>query len=54
MNASPYLGPDKSRPNEPATVRGTAEYAAELWRCPVAEVEARLGENCARLFGFPP
>jgi len=50
----PYLGPDKTRPNEPATVRGTAEYAAELWCCPVAEVEARLGENFARLFGFPP
>lgn len=50
----PYLGPDKTRPNEPATVRGTAEYAAELWGCPVAEVEARLGENFERLFGFAP
>jgi TatD DNase family protein len=50
----PYLGPDKARPNEPATVRGTAEYAAELWGCPVAEVEARLAESFERLFGFPP
>lgn len=50
----PYLGPDRTRPNEPATVRGTAEYAAELWRCPLAEVEERLAENFAALFGFPP
>lgn len=50
----PYLGPDRTRPNEPATIRGTAEYAAELWRCPPAEVEARLAENFDRLFGFPP
>jgi TatD DNase family protein len=50
----PYLGPDRTRPNEPATVRGTAAYAAELWRCPFAEVEARLADNFRRLFGFPP
>lgn len=50
----PYLGPDKTRPNEPATVRGTAEYAAELWACPVAEVEARLVDSFTALFGFPP
>jgi TatD DNase family protein len=50
----PYLGPDKTRPNEPATVRGTAEYAAELWGSPIAEVETRLAENFARLFGFAP
>jgi TatD DNase family protein len=50
----PYLGPDRMRPNEPATIRGTAEFAAELWRCPVAEVETRLAENFARLFGFAP
>ena len=50
----PYLGPDKTRPNEPATVRGTSEYAAELWRCSVADVEARLADNFAGLFGFAP
>lgn len=50
----PYLAPDRTRPNEPATVRGTAEYAAELWRCSLAEVEARLAENFAALFGFAP
>lgn len=50
----PYLGPDRTQPNEPGTVAGTAAYTAELWRCPRAEVEARLAENFARLFGFPP
>src|SRR5688572_25425483 len=44
----PYLGPDRTRPNEPATIRGTADYAADLWRCSVAEVEARLTENFAQ------
>ena len=50
----PYLGPDRTNPNEPATIRGTAEYAAELWSCSVAEVEAHLADNFARLFGFAP
>lgn len=50
----PYLGPDRTRPNEPATIRGTAEYAAELWGCSAAAVETRLADNFARLFGFPP
>ena len=50
----PYLGPDRTNPNEPATIRGTAEYAAELWSCSVAEVEARLADNFTRLFGFAP
>jgi len=50
----PYLGPDRTRPNEPATIRGTAEYVAELWGCGFAEVETRLAENFAALFGFAP
>ncbi len=50
----PYLAPDRTRPNEPAMVRGTAEYAAELWGCAFAEVEVRLAENFTQLFGFPP
>jgi TatD DNase family protein len=50
----PYLGPDRARPNEPATIRGTAEYAAELWGCALADVDARLAESFERLFGFPP
>ena len=50
----PYLGPDRAQPNEPANVAGTAEYAAELWRVSVGEVEARLAENFTRLFGVAP
>ncbi len=50
----PYLGPDRDRTNEPATVAGTAAFAAELWGVSVAEVEAQLSENFARLFGVAP
>ena len=50
----PYLGPDREKANEPANVRGTAEYAAELWKVPLAEVEARMAESFERLFGVAP
>jgi TatD DNase family protein len=50
----PYLSPDRARPSEPADVAGTAQYAASLWRVPVAEVVARTEENFARLFGCAP
>jgi TatD DNase family protein len=50
----PYLGPDKDRPNEPANVRGTAEYAAEIWKTSLAEVEARMAESFERLFRVAP
>jgi TatD DNase family protein len=47
----PYLGPDRAWPNEPASIAGTADYAAEVWRVSRAEVEERMAENFARLFG---
>lgn len=50
----PYLGPDRDRTNEPMNVRGTAEYAAELWGCDFAAVESQLTENFQRLFGALP
>lgn len=50
----PYLGPEKDSLNEPANVRGTAEYAAELWGVPLAEVEARTAESFERLFRVAP
>jgi len=50
----PYLGPDRSRPNEPANVAGTAAYAASLWGVDEREVAARLADNFARLFGVAP
>jgi TatD DNase family protein len=50
----PYLGPERDDLNEPANVAHTAAYAAELWGVAVAEVEAQLSENFARLFGVAP
>jgi TatD DNase family protein len=50
----PYLGPDRDRTNEPMNVRGTAEYAAELWGCDFAAVESRLEENFRELFRVAP
>jgi TatD DNase family protein len=47
----PYLGPDKGVRNEPAYVRGTAEFAAELWDEPLAAVEEQLEDNYRALFG---
>jgi len=50
----PYLGPDRDARNEPATVAGTADYAAELWGVGRDQVEAHLADNFTRLFGCPP
>jgi TatD DNase family protein len=50
----PYLGPDRDATNEPATVAGTAAYAAELWRCSPREVIERTSDNFTRLFGTAP
>lgn len=50
----PYLGPEKDQTNEPANVRGTRDYAAELWQLDPAEAEQQFVDNFARLFGFAP
>ena len=50
----PYLSPNREERNEPATVAGTAAYAAELWGVSVGEVERRTAENFERLFGVAP
>lgn len=50
----PYLSPNREERNEPATVAGTAAYAAELWGVSVDEVTARMSENFTRLFGVAP
>jgi len=47
----PYLGPDKGVTNEPANVRGTAEFTAELWEEPLAAVAEQLEDNYRALFG---
>lgn len=46
----PYLSPDRERISEPADVAGTAQYAAELWGVPLAQVTAQIEDNFARLF----
>jgi TatD DNase family protein len=50
----PYLSPNRERLNEPATVAGTAVYAAELWGTTVDEVVRIVTDNFARLFGAAP
>ncbi|MDB4985109.1 MAG: putative deoxyribonuclease YcfH [Myxococcaceae bacterium] len=50
----PYLGPDKEQDNEPANVRHTLGYAAELWSLSEADVLAQLGANFSALFGVAP
>lgn len=50
----PYLSPQRGTDNEPANVRGTAEYAAELWGTSVEEVDAALSRNFEELFGVAP
>lgn len=50
----PYLSPDRARGSEPADVAGTAAYAAELWRQPLAAVVAQAEDAFARLFGVAP
>ncbi len=50
----PYLAPERGSDNEPANVRVTADYAAELWNEPVESVGAQLAENFERLFRAAP
>lgn len=50
----PYLGPERDRTNEPATVAGTAAYAAEIWGVTPADVAERMADNFRRLFGVAP
>jgi TatD DNase family protein len=49
----PYLSPDRDKlpTNEPATVAGTAEFAAQLWDEPMSYVLEQFEENYRRLFG---
>lgn len=49
----PFLSPDRDAMpcNEPATVAGTAAFAAELWDEPIEFVVELFEENYRRLFG---
>jgi TatD DNase family protein len=50
----PYLSPNREERNEPASVAGTAAYAAELWGTTVDDVTRITSENFTRLFGVEP
>ena len=50
----PYLAPEPGQRNEPATVAGTASYAARLWGVTESAAHAQLEGNFERLFGVPP
>jgi TatD DNase family protein len=51
---SPYLGPEKDVQNEPANVKHTAAFAAELWRTSEAGAAEQLARNFEALFGVAP
>jgi len=51
---SPYLAPIplRGKPNEPANVQLTAEFIAELRGVGYGELDAAVGRNSARVFGW--
>jgi TatD DNase family protein len=51
---TPYLGPEKDSHSEPAHVRQTAAYAAELWNVSEPEAMAQFSRNFEALFRSPP
>jgi TatD DNase family protein len=53
---SPYLGPEKEAQtqNEPANVRHTVAFAAELWGTTTEDAAAQFARNFEALFGVAP
>jgi TatD DNase family protein len=51
---SPYLGPEKDAPSEPAHVRGTAAFASQLWKTSEQAAADQLASNFQALFGVAP
>src|SRR5688572_15248724 len=51
---SPYLGPEKDVHNEPANVKHTAAFAAELWKTTEQAAAEQLASNFQALFGVAP
>ncbi len=51
---SPYLAPQpvRGKPNQPANVVATAEVVARERRVPLAELDATVEANAARVFGW--
>lgn len=50
----PYLGPVPGLRSEPAHVRGTLAFAAELWTCSEERALEQLESNFEALFGVRP
>ena len=50
----PYLGPEKDVLNEPANVKHTAAFAAQLWKTSEDAAAQQLASNFEALFGTPP
>lgn len=50
----PYLGPEKDVLNEPANVKHTAAFAAQLWKTSEDAAARQLSSNFEALFGTPP
>jgi TatD DNase family protein len=50
----PYLAPEAGTRNEPANVKTTLAYAAELWQQPEDEALRTFEANFERLFRFMP
>ena len=50
----PYLGPDREHDNEPANVRGTLTFAAELWSVSEDDALAQFEKNFRSLFHADP
>jgi TatD DNase family protein len=51
---APYLGPEKDVRNEPANVKHTATFAAELWGTSPEAAAEQLRHNFEALFGVAP
>lgn len=51
---APYLGPEKDARNEPANVKHTAAFAAQLWKTSEDAAAEQLAHNFEALFGTPP
>jgi TatD DNase family protein len=50
----PYLGPEKDALNEPANVKHTAAFAAQLWKTSEEAAAQQLASNFEALFGSAP
>jgi TatD DNase family protein len=52
---APYLTPvpHRGKPNEPAYVRHTAEFAAELFGVTLAQLAVVTSANARRFYGLP-